>query len=156
MKKFVKTIDVYNVYKIIANAKYQKLDDIDKIKLWKISRQLKPFAVQFEEDRDDAKTNLVSQEIKDKLIKALQYEKQKREGSGELSMSDDEYKAFISEFEKTDKLVKTAISDIANKEIEFDFEPLSEEAFGRLMASNDWTLQQADMLEWIVGVTESK
>ena len=35
------------------------------------------------------------------------------------------------------------IGFVADKVVDLEFEPLSEEAFGKLMASNDWTIEKA-------------
>ena len=60
MKKVtLKTNDILNAFNVISNAKYTKLDDADKVKVWKIARALKPVADKFNDDRDDAaKTHL--------------------------------------------------------------------------------------------------
>lgn len=143
--------EVVRAYKVLGNAKYQKLDDEDKVKLWKISRQLRPLTEQFEEDRKDASKNLVPQEVKETLPKALQYEKLKKEGAEKLPMTEAEYLAFAEEFEKCNNLIRTALAEVFDKEVTLTFEPLSEEVFGQLMASNDWTLGEVETLEWIVG-----
>ena len=57
-------------------------------------------------------------------------------------MTDAEYNSFIDDFKKYNKTVNDAVSEFAEKEIEFEFEPISEEAFGKLMASNEWNMDQ--------------
>ena len=54
MKKSIKTSEILGVYNIISNAKYGKMSDDDKVKVWKIARKLKPVAVKFEDDSKDA------------------------------------------------------------------------------------------------------
>ena len=39
-----------------------------------------------------------------------------------------------------------AVKEYADNEVEIEFEPVSEEVFGKLMASNDWTVDQATTL----------
>ena len=65
-------------------------------------------------------------------------------------MSDEEYKAFIVEFIKYNKLINDTIKDLSEKEIEVSFDSLDEQGFSKLMASNDWTLEQVMQLETII------
>jgi hypothetical protein len=44
---------------VLQNAKYQKLSDDGKVKVWKITRLLKPVATQFKEDVQDAQQKLM-------------------------------------------------------------------------------------------------
>jgi hypothetical protein len=67
-----------------------------------------------------------------------------------LPMSESEYNEFVELFKGYQTLVNQALEDIAKKEIALDFEPISEEAFGQLMASNDWTLEQVDALGEVI------
>lgn len=45
-------------------------------------------------------------------------------------------------FQNYNRLVADAVKEFADKEVEIEFEPLSEDAFGKLMASNEWTMEQ--------------
>lgn len=57
-------------------------------------------------------------------------------------MTETQYKAFIEEYKNYNKVVEKAIKEFAYKEVEIEFTPLSEESFGKLMASNDWNMEQ--------------
>lgn len=143
----IKVNDVKNLYNILKGAKYSKLDDSDKIKVWKITRVLKPITEQLDEDIKDATTSLVPYEnFFVDYQKAQAYEKNKENSK----MSDEEYKAFIVEFIKYNKLINDTIKDLSEKEIEVSFDPLDEQGFSKLMASNDWTLEQVMQLETII------
>lgn len=143
----IKVNDVKNLYNILKGAKYSKLDDSDKIKVWKITRVLKPITEQLDEDIKDATTSLVPYEnFFVDYQKAQAYEKNKENSN----MSDEEYKAFIVEFIKYNKLINDTIKDLSEKEIEVSFDSLDEQGFSKLMASNDWTLEQVMQLETII------
>lgn len=143
----IKANDVKNLYNILKGAKYSKLDDSDKIKVWKITRVLKPITEQLDEDIKDATTSLVPYEnFFVDYQKAQAYEKNKENSN----MSDEEYKAFIVEFIKYNKLINDTIKDLSEKEIEVSFDSLDEQGFSKLMASNDWTLEQVMQLETII------
>lgn len=147
MKKVLKTEKLMEAFNILNAATYKKLDDADKVKLWKIARAMKPVAKQFEEDSKDAAEKLKPENLDTQLEKARDYEAKKQNGDDDLPMTDAEYQAFIREvWTPFNQLVAKAVREFADKEVEIDFEPLSEEAFGKLMASNDWTIQKADVI----------
>jgi len=146
MKTKITTEKVLNAYRIISGAKYTKMDDADKIKVWKIARALKPVADKFEDDSKDAADKMKpSEDFADNLQKAQEFEritKDKDFDASKLPMGVAEYNGFIKEFQNYNRLVGEAVKEFADKEVEIEFEPLSEDAFGKLMASNEWTMEQ--------------
>ena len=147
MTRKVKTEMLLAVFNVLNTAKYGKLDDQDKIKVWKIARQMKPIATKFEEETKDAAEKMKpGEEFDEQLQKAQQYEVEIRKpdcDAAKLPMGAAEYQAFITEFKKYQNLVNDAVKEFSEKEVSLDFEPLTEDAFGRLMSSNDWTMDQA-------------
>lgn len=150
MKQKVKTEKVLAAFNVLNTAKYGKLDDQDKIKVWKIARLLKPIATKFDEESKDAAEKMKpTEDFSDRLQKAQQYEQDIRKpdyDAEKLPMGPNEYRDFIEEFKKYQKLVNDAVKEFADKEVELEFEPVSEEVFGKLMASNDWTMDQVTTL----------
>jgi hypothetical protein len=146
MKTKITTEKVLNAYRIISGAKYTKIDDADKIKVWKIARALKPVATKFDEDSKDAAEKFKpSEDFADNLQKAQEFEritKDKDFDASKLPMGAAEYNEFIKKFQDYNRLVGEAVKEFAEKEVEIEFEPLSEESFGKLMASNEWTMEQ--------------
>lgn len=133
---------------IISNASYKRLDDEDKVRLWKIARQLKPVATQFEADSKDAAEKMKEgyEGFDEQLAAAKAYEEAKKSG-GELPITDEEYRRFISEvWQPFNALVSKAVAEQAEKEVELDFDPLTDEAFGKLIASNDWTVDKVTVV----------
>lgn len=148
MKKNVKTSEILSVYQIIGSAKYGKMSNEDKIKAWKIARKLKPIATKFDEDTKDAAEKMKPYEDFDqKLEKAQEYERltQKKEPTIDV-MTKAEYDTFIKEFEAYKKMIDKAVKEFAEKAVKIEFEPLSEEAFTKLIESNDWTIGQVTVL----------
>ena len=87
------------------------------------------------------------------LQKAQEYERMIRDPKADtkkLPMGAAEYDAFIEKFKEYNKLVGKAVEDFANKEVKVNIEPLSDDAFGKLMSSNEWTMGQAVALSEIV------
>lgn len=142
----IKTGKVLDAYRIISGAKYTKMDDADKIKVWKIARALKPVADKFEDDSKDAAEKMQpSEDFADNLQKAQEFERmtnKKDFDASKLPMGAAEYNKFIRELQDYNRLVADAVREFADKEVEIEFEPLSEESFGKLMASNEWTMEQ--------------
>lgn len=146
MKTKITTEKVLNAYRIISGAKYTKMDDADKIKVWKIARALKPVATKFDEDSKDAAEKMKpSEDFADNLQKAQEFEritKEKDFDASKLPMGAAEYNEFIKKLQDYNRLVGEAVKEFADKEVEIEFEPLSEESFGKLMASNEWTMEE--------------
>ena len=147
----LKTSEIVNAYQVLAEASYEKMADEDKIKVWKIARELKPIALKFEEDRADAQRKLIPDaEFNQRLQKARDYEKLLSEGKTELPMTAKEYQEFVVEFKNKTDLMKAALTEYADAEVEVNINLLSEDAFSKLMASNNWTLKQVDNIAFIV------
>ena len=156
MKKLTLTTEkVLAAYRTLSTAKYTKLDDADKIKAWKIARKLKPVATKFDEDSQDAAEKMKpSEDFDEQLRKAQEYERITRQpdfDAQKLPIGVAEYNQFLDKFHAYNKLVNDAVKDFADKEVELEIEPLTEDAFGKLMASNEeWTMEQAVVLGDII------
>lgn len=156
MKKKIKTNEILAAYNILNAAKYASMGDDDKVKVWKIARTLKPIATKFEEDSKDAaeKMKPKDKDFAEKYQKAQEFERMKRTPNADASklpMGAAEYDQFINDvLVPYNKLVGKALEEYANKEVEVEFEPLSDEAFGKLMASNEWSLGQTVVLSEII------
>ncbi|MBO5631081.1 MAG: hypothetical protein J5965_18595 [Aeriscardovia sp.] len=149
----IKTKQALEAYNILNGAKYSKLEDADKIKLWKIVRALKPIATKFQEDVKDASDKFKSEfeGFDENLKKAQDYEKGKAEGKEDLPMTEEEYKAFIEVFKKYNKLVSDAVNEFAEAEVDLNVETLSEDAFGKLLSSNDWSIDKTTSIDFMIG-----
>lgn len=152
MKTFkIKTKDVSEVFHILNGCKYTKLDDADKVKVWKIGRVLRPIAEKFDEDSQSAAETLrPSEDFSERFQQAQEYERAKSENRA-TQISEEEYMKFVQEFRKYNNLVNKAIDEYANKLVEFEIDTISEDAFGKLMSSNEWTVAQTMKMEIIVG-----
>ena len=156
MKKIIKTNDILAAFNIINAAKYSSLEDKDKVKVWKIARALKPVATKFKEDTEDAAEKL-KPEVKggydEMLMKAQEFERMQQDkdvDKEKLPITATEYSKFIEKFQKYQKLLFDALKEFSEKEVELEFEPLDEDAFGKLMASNEWKMDQVLALADII------
>ena len=146
------TRDIVVAYNVLKTAKYQSLEDSDKIKIWKISRLMRPIANKYDEDVSDAQQKLIpSQEFNENLEKAQEFEIIKRDNLDKTPpMTEDEYNDFLVEFKKYRNLVENALRELAEKEVEIEIETLSEESFEKLMSSNNWTIKQVENIDFII------
>ena len=148
MKKTVKTSEILSTFNVLSNAKYGKMEDSDKIKVWKICRKLKPIATKFDEDTKDAAEKMKpTEDFDERLSKAQQYERAQQQGKPTFDiMRAADYENFIKDFKEYQKLINDAVKEFADTEVEVEFDVLSEESFGKLLASNDWTMAQVTTL----------
>lgn len=145
-KKTIKTEKVLSAFRVLNTAKYSKMTDEDKIKVWKIARALKPVADKFDEDSKDAAEKFKpTEDFGERLQKAQEFERMRNAGEDmvDAPMGAAEYGEFLKEFQKYNKLVSDAVKEFAEKEVEVEFDTITEESFGKLMSSNDWTVEQA-------------
>lgn len=153
-KQTIKTEKVLAAYRVISKAKYSKLDDGDKIKVWKIARIMKPVADKFEDDSKDAEEKFKpSEDFDERLANAQEYDRMRHDENADMTkakMGAAEFGKFVEEFQQYRKIVNDAKREFAEKDVEVEFEKLSEESFGKLMASNEWTMEQATVLGDIV------
>ena len=161
MKKSIKTSEILAAYNVLNTAKYGSMEDADKIKVWKITRALKPIAAKFDEDSKDAaeKMKPKDKDFDETLQKAQEYERIIRDPKADtkkLPMGAAEYDAFIEQFKKYNKLVEEAVKDFANKEVSVEIDAISDDTFGKLMSSNEWTMGQAVALSEIIVADEVK
>lgn len=154
MKKTVKTEKVLAAWRVLSAAKYMKLEDADKIKVWKISRALQPVAKKFDEDTKDAAEKLKpSEDFDERLQHAQEYERVTKDPKADasiLKMGPSEYQQFMKDLNAYNKLVGEAVKEFAEKEVEIDIETLTEESFGKLMNSNEWNFEQAIMVSEMI------
>lgn len=153
MKKTIKTEKALAAFRVLNTSKYTKMTDEDKIKVWKIARALKPVADKFEDDSKDAAEKFKpTEDFAERLQKAQEFENKRNAGEDmtDAPMGAAEYSEFIKEFQKYNKTVADAVKEFADKEVELEFDVLTEEAFGKLMASNEWDMSQVMAISEIV------
>ena len=140
----MKTIEITNIYAVLNEAKLTKMDDADKFKVIKALRVIKPVAKGYEDFVEEAKNKLKGDDH-DKMTEKAQAWNKDNQGKkvGELTQEQiDELNTINTYFAEYNKRVETCLKEEAEKEVELTFDKLSEEAFSKLVASNDWTCGQ--------------
>ena len=112
----LKTKEIAEAYNIISAAKYQKLSDDDKVRVWRVSRKLCPVAEQYEKEVEDAKKKLLpSEDFPQRLQVALQYQSIKDAGGKDFPISQEEFNRTAAEWNNYNGLLNKALKEIAEK-----------------------------------------
>ena len=147
----LRTKEVSEAHSLISTARYQKLSDDDKVKVWKISRKLSPIAEQYSKDAEDAKQRLLpSEDFPQRLQMGLKYQSLRDSGEKDLPMTEEEFTKIAAEWNNYNAILDKALRDRAEEKQTIEINTITEDAFGRLMASNDWTFEQVGKLEFIL------
>ena len=146
MKKNLTTAVIVTAFHLLNEAKITKMEDSDKFTVIKALRVLKKIAVEFDEFKKDSEARLKPENYDDILKKAQQWQ---TEGEN-TTLSEEERKGINLFFAEYTAKVNECIREESEKEREVEYAMLNEEAFGKLVASNDWTLGQIDAVSEVV------
>ena len=140
----MKTIEITNIFAVLNEAKLTKMEDADKFKVIKALRAIKPIAKGYEDFVEEAKNKLKADDHDKMTEKARAWNKDNQgKKVGELTQEEiDELNAINKYFSDYNSRVENCVKEEAEKEVELTFDKLNEEAFGKLVASNDWTCGQ--------------
>lgn len=142
----MKTIDIVKAYRIINDAKLTKMEDADKFKVIKATRQLKPVAASFDEFVKEAQERLKPEGWDDMQKKARQWQ----EDGDKSTLTVEERREINRYFTDYNAKVEECVKEEAEKEHELTYERLSEEVFGKFVASNDYDVRTIIELENIL------
>lgn len=127
MEKTVTTENIVIAYNSLKGAKLTRLDTAEKFTAIKAMRVLKPVAASLQGFIEDAREKL----------RPEGFEIIERKASAFDSLSDEEKREVNAVISTYNADVARCISEEAAKEHTIDFEPMTEETFGRLLDSND-------------------
>lgn len=142
----MKTIEAVKAYKTLKQAKLTKMDEADKLTVIKAMRALRPVAETYDKDTEEGRRALQDDRFDDMQQKAQKHNEaiQEKKQDGLLSYSD--LKELNDYFTAYDKSVRRMQQELDGREQELTIGHLSEEAFGRLAASNDLTCEELETL----------
>lgn len=145
----MKVRKIAEAYNVLASAKINKCLDVEKVAAWKVCHTIKKVAEDYQEACKDATSKLNDiEDYESKMQKALEYENKKGEN---CEMKADEYKAFVAEYDRVRKLVDSAVKELGDADVTLGVEGISEDAFGRLLASNpDWEMRQIEVISDVI------
>lgn len=135
--KTVKVNDAVTAYRLINPAKLTKMETAERFAVILATRQLKKVATDFDELVKDAQEKLKPEGF-DAIVEKVQ-------GKKELTFSEQET------LNKYNKDVTDCVQTELDKEVEFDFKPLSEDALGRFVESNDFSVSEIMLIGDVIG-----
>lgn len=139
----MKTVIIVDAYRKINDAKLSKMDDKDKFVMIKVMRAMKPVATAFEDLVKDAR-----EKLKDEDYEQMQkdYEELRQRGS-DCGFSYDKIQSIIQYIGNYEAKVEECVKPDWEKENELTYDRLSEDAFGKFLASNDFDMKTIMVLQ---------
>lgn len=135
----MKTSDVVTLYKVLSEAKLTKVEEANKYSVIKVLRKLRPTAESFEAYQKDAQERLKPENWDDVVTKVQQWQ---QEGE-ETTLTEEERKDVNMAIMTYDRSVNSCIIEELNLEVEVELKKMTEAAFEKLLASNEWDAKTA-------------
>ena len=122
------------------------MDEADKLTVIKAMRALRPVAETYDKDTEEGRRALQDDRFDDMQQKAQKHNEaiQEKKQDGLLSYSD--LKELNEYFTSYDRSVRKMLQELDDKELTLTIGHLSEEAFGKLAASNDFNGEELETL----------
>ena len=139
----MQTSTIIEVYQLLNTAKLTKMESKEKFQVIKIMRAMKPVAEEWDSFVKTMDEKLKGDNHEEMLAKAQQWQK---EGE-KTTLSFDERMAVNEYFAKFNKDRTEMITSEQSKEVNILFDKLTEEAFERLVDSNDFNVGQIVALQ---------
>ena len=138
----MKTKDIATATALLSDAKLTGMADTDKFTVIRALRVLKPIRQQYEDFVRDASERLKPEGFDSLQERARRWNDLHR-GKRMADLTDDEraeLEAINTQYADYNKKVEQCIREEADREQDTDYDRLTEEAFGKLLAANaDWT-----------------
>lgn len=141
MKTTIK--QVVECFKALGNAKVNKLDEAEKIKILKARKVMRPIAEAYEEFLKDAQEMFKPENWDEIQKKTAQW---KEEGE-KTSLSEAERAEVNKALSAYFKSVNATVKDELTKEVEIEVEKLKENSDIKIMEENDWKIGDLDLIE---------
>ena len=129
--------DMVFAFRLLNGAKLSKMDDADKFKVIKATRAFRTTAKEFDDFLKDAQEKLKPENFEEMQESAKNMKDLSEEDKARLN-------AFFSDYQKK---IELCIEEETKKEVETVFEKLSEDAFAKLVSSNDFTVNDIMVLQ---------
>ena len=141
MKKTVKTIDVVNAYRVLANVKIGKLEEAEQSLIAKAIRSIRTIAKDYTDHEADLKKMLQPENIQELGV---------IEAKGEAATVEERVK-FQTEMGGYMKSLDKQMNEAAEAEVEIEIEPIGFETLCKLAAANDQPLGAMMIIDDIFG-----
>lgn len=134
----MKTSTIIEVYQLLNSAKLTKMESKEKFQVIKIMRAMKPVAEEWDSFVKTIDEKLKGENHEEILAKAQQWQKE----GDKTTLSLDERMAVNEYFSKFDHERRQLVASEQSKEVNIIFDKMTEEAFERLVDSNDFNVGQ--------------
>lgn len=135
----MKKAEILLIYELMKTAKLTKMEDIDKLKVIKILKEIKSIVRDFDNFKKEILEKLKDDDY-DSMFKKLQ--KWQQEGKNTILTSDEQLK-INKYFQTYNNQILKCVKEEAEKDIELNMIKLTDESFKKLIASNDWSIEQS-------------
>lgn len=133
------TVDkIVKAYARLGGVKVTTLEDKEVMKVIKMRKAMRPVSEEFNAFLEDAKDKFKPEGFEDVVRKAQE---------GWDKMTDSEKKAANELVTGYNRKVDEAVKEEAEKEVDIEFEPLSEDSLTKLMKENSLTVAEMEMLD---------
>lgn len=134
------TVDkIVKAYAKLGDVKVTTLEDKEVMKVIRMRKAMRPVSEEFNAFLEDVKTKFKPEGFEETVRKAQdRWDK----------MSDAEKKAANELVTGYNRKVEEAAKDEAEKEVDIEFEPLSEDSLTKLMKENSLTVAEMEMLDF--------
>lgn len=134
------TVDkIVKAYAKLGDVKVTTLEDNEVIKVIKMRKAMRPVSEEFNAFLEDVKSKFKPEGFEDTVRKAQE---------GWDKMTDSEKRAANELVTGYNRKVDEAVKEEADREVEIEFEPLSEESLTKLMKENSLTVAEMEMLDF--------
>lgn len=144
----MKIEEVLKVAGVVRSAKVTKMEDADKMKVIKASRALNKVVKEYESLVEDVKEKMKDERFDDMMKRYQAFQPYDGKPLNELTKEQlaelNDIRTYFGEYEAK---VNGLLREEVEKESDADYERLTEEAFIKLIGSNDYTVDVMDMLQ---------
>lgn len=138
-----KKFKILDSYSLLDKAKYSKMESLDRKTIVMAMYPIKKVVDDFNAYKDDVVKRLTPENYRD-IVEILNEVNAMSEKSRMSVLLKPRYASAIKANMEFNNSINQCLIEELNKEVEIEFEPLSEESFDRLCESNqDWTLGQS-------------
>lgn len=140
----MQTRQAIEAYNLIKTSKLTKMEDADKIKVIKAIRALKPIYTAYEDYIKEAQDRLKGEEHDDMTRRSEAFTKaHEKQRISDLTVEElAELRAINDYFNAYNKNLKQVSDEELDKEVTLDYPRLTEEAFSKFIASNDFYVEE--------------
>lgn len=139
----MKLKQIVAAYKVLGEAKVQKLDEKEVIKIIKARKAMRPHTDEYEAFLKDVQEKFKPENWDDVQ---LMFQKWQQEGEN-TTLSEVERVEVNKVLIDYQKKIETAVKDELEKEVELFIDKLSEESATKLIVENGWELKKLDEIE---------